>query len=242
MSKQPVRSRAFCFTINNYTYDDIDGILDLIDDSEYLVFGFEIGGKLKTPHIQGYVYFNNPQTRRHVNFYLKYAYIAPAKGTPDQNFEYCSKDGEFYEYGVRPHQGRAKWEKVVAAMENPRDNIQLYMQYRKAYKEIVNQERKVHERKLIMIPYDKRYEYASKHESVTFDHTLDTYNGEDAIMVICFGDKFVLDWVNGYPQSIKRGYEVVRVDPEYVYLLYADGKEYNYFFKRYEEYFHDIVI
>ena len=35
------RSRAFVFTINNYTYDDMTSLLDI--DFRYLCFGFEKG-------------------------------------------------------------------------------------------------------------------------------------------------------------------------------------------------------
>jgi len=52
-----LRSRAWCFTINNDTFDDLEKMLDMT--FQYLVFGFETGGKKKVCHIQGYVYFNN---------------------------------------------------------------------------------------------------------------------------------------------------------------------------------------
>jgi len=40
-----LRSRAWCFTINNDTFDDLEKMLDMT--FQYLVFGFETGGKKK---------------------------------------------------------------------------------------------------------------------------------------------------------------------------------------------------
>jgi len=38
-----LRSRAWCFTINNDTFDDLEKMLDMT--FQYLVFGFETGAK-----------------------------------------------------------------------------------------------------------------------------------------------------------------------------------------------------
>jgi len=50
------RNRAWCFTINNYTFEEMDACINL--PVEYKVFGFEVGKK-GTPHIQGYLYHND---------------------------------------------------------------------------------------------------------------------------------------------------------------------------------------
>ena len=49
-----IRSKAYCFTINNDNYDDMDDVLAL--HAQYFCFGFETGEQ-GTPHIQGYVMF-----------------------------------------------------------------------------------------------------------------------------------------------------------------------------------------
>lgn len=97
------RSRSWCFTINNYTDDDVDKLLDM--PNEYLVFGFEEGEK-KTPHIQGYVHFDSPQRRSAVAKYLPRAHLETARGSADQNFVYCTKSGDYHEFGTRPKQGK----------------------------------------------------------------------------------------------------------------------------------------
>lgn len=97
------RSRSWCFTINNYTDDDVDKLLDM--PNEYLVFGFEEGEK-KTPHIQGYVHFDSPQRRSAVAKYLPRAHLETARGSADQNFVYCTKSGDYHEFGTRPKPGK----------------------------------------------------------------------------------------------------------------------------------------
>lgn len=55
--RRPNRSKAWCFTINNPTEDDIKDILRLVDGQSY-VFQKEMG-ELETPHLQGVVQFKN---------------------------------------------------------------------------------------------------------------------------------------------------------------------------------------
>lgn len=97
------RARSWCFTINNYTDDDVDKLLEIPND--YLIFGFEEGEK-NTPHIQGYVHFDSPKRRTEVAKHLPRAHIEVARGSADQNYTYCSKSGDFYEFGKRPKQGK----------------------------------------------------------------------------------------------------------------------------------------
>lgn len=212
------RSRGWCFTINNDTYEDLDEVLNLDDD--YLVFGFETGEE-GTSHIQGYVFFKNARTMVSLKKKLTRAHLESAKGTPQQNYDYCVKDGDYYEFGQLPHQGKATWDKVVAAIENPRENIQLYTQYRKAYYEIVNNEKKDHERSFILASEDDRYKLAKLHDSVCFDPTVKTYKGEDVLFIDVTDIPQFKHWYNGYPQSVRRGYELILVDPSIIYVMYS---------------------
>lgn len=104
MSKR-LQARGWCFTINNDHFDDLDTLLER--DFQYLIFGFEMG-KNKTPHMQGYVYFEKKREFGRVRdmFYHQRAHIEMARGTPEQNIRYCSKDGEYYEFGDRPNPGK----------------------------------------------------------------------------------------------------------------------------------------
>lgn len=94
------RSRSFCFTLNNYS--ELDCELIKTWGTKYLIFGKEIG-ESGTPHLQGYVVFENARTLAQLKKkYSASAHWEIAKGTPKQASEYCEKDGDFFEKGVRP--------------------------------------------------------------------------------------------------------------------------------------------
>lgn len=92
-----VRARGYCFTINNYAEEDV-GRLREIDFEEhrirFLVCGREVGAS-GTPHLQGYVQFLSARDFAIVKRMLPAgAHIEAAKGTPRQNYDYCTKEGE----------------------------------------------------------------------------------------------------------------------------------------------------
>lgn len=103
------QSKGFCFTINNYTEDDEQEVANLGEDErvEYLVYGRE-EGEQGTPHLQGFVYFKSKIRWSTVRFLLPRAHLEQTKGTTEQNIAYCTKDGNYEEFGDRPvsHQGR----------------------------------------------------------------------------------------------------------------------------------------
>lgn len=109
--KQLPRHRAWCFTLNNYSLEDIEEYKMTLSgkDVKYGVFQLE-KGENGTPHIQGYVNFHNGRTFKTVKRILgTRVHLDIARGTAKQNKEYCTKtdtrvDGPF-EYGELPIQG-----------------------------------------------------------------------------------------------------------------------------------------
>lgn len=97
------QSRAWCFTVNNYEDNEIENAKKIPYD--YLIIGKEIG-EGGTPHLQGYLYREKKVTFGKIKKMLPRAHLEIAKGTPLDNFKYCSKDGNFEEFGERPHQGK----------------------------------------------------------------------------------------------------------------------------------------
>ena len=83
------RSRAWCYTINNYTEEDVASVRAL--DAVYNIFGYEVGEQ-GTPHLQGYVYFKTNLTRSALSKKIPRASLLVAKGSVAQNFVYCSKE------------------------------------------------------------------------------------------------------------------------------------------------------
>lgn len=100
------RTRTWTFTVNNYTEDSEKVLQDL--EVRYMLYGREVGEK-GTPHLQGYVVFHNPQRFNQVKEMLpEGAHIESAKGNAQQNFDYCTKDGDYFEKGDRPKMGKRK--------------------------------------------------------------------------------------------------------------------------------------
>ena len=101
------RKRGYCFTLNNYTEVEYEHVCAL--SCSYLVCGRE-RGESGTPHLQGYVYFKDACSFRSVGSRIPRAHVEVAKGSGQQNFDYCSKGGDFVEFGVRPVDAKSKGE------------------------------------------------------------------------------------------------------------------------------------
>lgn len=96
-----MKSRSWCFTINNPTEEDRSDIHDLIAVAEYVIIGNEIGEQ-GTPHFQGYCEFQHARTLNGVKRILKRAHLERRRGTPQEAITYCEKEGDFIEHGIRP--------------------------------------------------------------------------------------------------------------------------------------------
>lgn len=104
------RQKNWCFTVNNYTTDDLERLEELgrriETDIQYLIIGREIGDDNQTPHLQCFIQFKKRLRFSQVkNFVGQRAHIEAARGTSGQNFAYCSKDGDYEEFGTRTTAG-----------------------------------------------------------------------------------------------------------------------------------------
>jgi len=107
------RYQRWCFTLNNYTNDDIIHIESLYGDSanhiQYLVIGREVGDN-DTPHLQGFVSFSRRYTLAAVKALIsERAHFEGANGTSAQAATYCKKDGTFTEFGEVPVSGKTNY-------------------------------------------------------------------------------------------------------------------------------------
>lgn len=100
------RMRRITFTINNYTPEEERSLKD-IDCTTWIIFGKE-RGEAGTPHLQGACVFNNAKTLSAIKKIPGFsrAHIETMRGTPQQNKEYCSKEGDVFEKGSLPQQGK----------------------------------------------------------------------------------------------------------------------------------------
>lgn len=96
-------------TLNNYTDDDIAAVhlmYDMDDNCTYLIVGFELGTRKKTPHMQIYIHYTEKVSFKQMLERLPGAHIEAQKSSKEVNaYCYCMKDGDFKEYGERPRQG-----------------------------------------------------------------------------------------------------------------------------------------
>lgn len=104
------QAKNWCFTLNNPDLSEED-VSERLSDATYCVFQLEIG-EAGTPHFQGYAMFPNKLRLNTVRSYLPGAHWEVAKGTPQQNREYCTKAetrvGDFVEVGIFPEAAQGK--------------------------------------------------------------------------------------------------------------------------------------
>lgn len=103
------RSRSWCFTLNNYTDEEVERLQSEALKTQYLVFGREVGDK-GTPHLQGYVYFEHKKSFKQLKAFIgKRAHIEITRGSFLANIRYCSKeDPEPFTHGTPPATAQEK--------------------------------------------------------------------------------------------------------------------------------------
>nr|QXP07801.1 MAG: replication associated protein [Arizlama virus] len=97
--KSVPRVRNVCFTLNNYTPEELQflqGAFEKSDHMKYLVFQQESGEETKTPHIQGYVEFSGSIAYSTVKYELtgdkkSRIHLELRRGTSLQASVYCKK-------------------------------------------------------------------------------------------------------------------------------------------------------
>jgi len=100
-----VQSSRFCWTLNNYTADEVAQIVDRHHGGsiKYGVFGREISPTTQTPHLQGFFIAERSIVLSTAKALISpRCHIEPARGNSKQAAEYCKKDGDFEEYGDFP--------------------------------------------------------------------------------------------------------------------------------------------
>lgn len=146
-------AKSWCLTINEPTESDAPDISKGVDSPFlYAVFGMEKAPTTGTRHIQAYVVYHKRVRFPTVKRDFPRAHIEVAKGTPQQNYDYCTKDGDFYEIGTLPPSkgvagGRAQIDRYAAALESARAGkledipADLYTRHRSTYKAVMEEAR-----------------------------------------------------------------------------------------------------
>lgn len=217
------RTRAYCFTINNWTDEDLVQCLNCIDSCQYAVLGFEICPNTNTPHIQGYGYWKNARFFTAIKKNMPRAHIEMAKGTPKQNREYCIKTGEFNEWGDLPIQGKRNdltlFKDAILGGESE-DNIinehtECLAKYDRFYKRCRNkvleeESKKMIQPEVIILTGETgigktRYIYDNENINDVYKVEIgdgssgsiwwDSYDGEEVILIDDFHNNFKLDYM-----------------------------------------------
>ena len=97
-----MRGTNWCFTLNNYTTDEQVAIAALYPEKvSYLLYGRETGEE-GTPHLQGYFVSKTRIRLGSAKILIPRAHFEVAKGTPEENFDYCTKDEDYEQFGDLP--------------------------------------------------------------------------------------------------------------------------------------------
>lgn len=108
------KSRHFCWTFNNPQKEPLAIPYQLPTGSNYLLYGHETAST-GTPHLQGYIQFLKPTKKcsailalsNRVTAYRNcFNEVQPCRGSDEDNYNYCTKEGNFTEFGVRAPIGR----------------------------------------------------------------------------------------------------------------------------------------
>jgi hypothetical protein len=97
---QDIQSKNFCFTLNNYSEEDVLRLNELAGSVQYLIYGKEVGSDTGTPHLQGFVQFKSRfrfnQAKDKISGRCHLERARDAQKARD----YCCKDGDFTEFGT----------------------------------------------------------------------------------------------------------------------------------------------
>lgn len=89
------RKTAWVGTLNNFTELEHSQMLESCRSKQWgYIIGREVGAE-GTPHLQFYIKAKNAVEFDTVRGLFPRAHIEPAKGKQDENFKYCSKEGNF---------------------------------------------------------------------------------------------------------------------------------------------------
>lgn len=106
------KSKQACRWSFTLFYDDEAELVNVSEELSkpsvrYAVYGKEICPKTKKPHVQGYVSFQKPKRFSAVKKVLgQQAHVEVSTRSEEENFRYCSKDGDYQEYGRRSNPGK----------------------------------------------------------------------------------------------------------------------------------------
>jgi hypothetical protein len=142
-TRQISPSKRWVFTFNNYTENDYNGFVKLLKiHSSKFIIGKECGDQTHTKHLQGFIYFNKKVRPKSIFSIFPKIHWEKAKGSDEDNYFYCSKEGDFIV------EGDFKIKQKVKTLD-----IKEFKPFQKSILDIYNG--KINENKIIWI-HDKK--------------------------------------------------------------------------------------
>lgn len=137
---QTTRGRHWCFTLNNYTEDDIQRLSNLGTDIDYIIFAKEVGSVDGTPHLQGFVTFPRKLRFSSVRVLLSQrAHIELAKNVP-ASIQYCRKAetaaSDIFEFGEAPVKKQGERVDINKFKEAVKGGLRKPSEIREAFSEV----------------------------------------------------------------------------------------------------------
>lgn len=231
------RSRGWCFTINNYSDDDINWCyaLAIEEGLVYTVVGKEVGEQ-GTPHLQGYIYWNTLKSLKQMKHLHDTAHWECQRGTCDQAANYCMKENDYWEHGERPMSDKQKGECGKQSIEERWELAkkgrfeELPPEQIRTYQYIHNKYRKVNDRSELDNIWIcgksgsgkskwVRDKFGSAFYSKPMSKWWDGYNGEDVVVLedldkdnAVFMKFFLKIWADHYAfnAEVKNGMIAIR--------------------------------
>lgn len=243
------KSRGWCWTWNNYGAEDVERVRTLLrDNCVYGIYGRERGER-GTAHLQGYIYFNNARSFRGVKnlFQCDRVHLEAARGNPSQNREYCSKDGDFEEFGTLPRKGarndlveiQTMLDSGTAESEVAETHFAKWCIYRRsfqAYRRLRRTRVRTWKSNVVWIygPTGSGKTYRALGEGarlsqsqawIAFDNSGTWFDGYDAHKVVIFDDfrgeaplAFLLRLLDRYPMTVPVKGDSVNWQPRIIYI------------------------
>lgn len=118
----------FIFTLNNYTEEEVNSLVNLIPDKlRFLAFSKEVGER-GTPHLQGYMCHWKKVRLTGMKKLVPRAHFERMNGSLKQNEKYCSKQSQLLKFGDEPKDSglseKDRWADAVRlAKQNKIDEI-----------------------------------------------------------------------------------------------------------------------
>lgn len=256
------RHHGYTVTLNYYTEEDVEEMIEFLNvkQPDYYIYGFEGTDEEDLhPHIHLYVHFGNARSLSMIKKQFTKQHHIEVVQDPAAMISYCKgyekgllkslEENVYIENGIPIANGVCTGaQKVMLSIKEGKTYEQLQELYpsfmlfhgSKVKKWITETQPKAeHVRNLYIIPSHDKYDYASAFKTVHMTGEIETYDNEEALFITTYQTQFrVIDWVKGYPQKIKRGYEIVTINPKDVFIMYEhdDQKEYSHAMKLYGDY------